>query len=60
MQTNVIDFTTYKSAKATSEAPAKPYTDNVVSMTKWKATASQQKTAVMSHTDVLISGGYAA
>ncbi|MBV7377389.1 hypothetical protein [Maritimibacter dapengensis] len=60
MQNNVIDFTAYKSAKTTSEVPAKPYTDNVVSLTKWKATAQQRQTAILSHTDVLISGGYAA
>lgn len=61
MQNNVIDFTAYKSAKASNEAPAKSYTDNVVSFEDFKGRAVQRHdAAIMSHTDVLISGDYVA
>jgi len=60
MTNNVIDFAAYKSAKANHEAPAKRYTDNVVSMDDWKLAKGQRSdAAILSTTDVLMSGGNA-
>lgn len=61
MQNNVIDFAAYRQTKATNEAPAKGYTDNVIHIEDWKSTGKTRRdAAIVSTTDVLMNNGYAA
>ncbi|MBV7407586.1 hypothetical protein [Maritimibacter sp. DP1N21-5] len=65
MTNNVIELAAHRAAvkAATTDAPAKVIhsENNVISIFEWKAQGHQRKSAaIMSTTDVLAFGGYAA